>query len=147
LLHVTLDARRDRSVVVFARSVAFIVISVLSACSSASSPVAPSASTQTPPAGSAGPPTVTLSATGFAPREITVPVGGHVTFVNADRVGHDINSGIDHTSRDCPEVDVVGFLVGGQSRDTSVFGEAKTCRFHDHDNVGNPAYQGRIVAQ
>lgn len=70
-----------------------------------------------------------------------------MSFVSADRIGHDINSGIDHISRDCPEVDVVGFLVGGQSRDTSVFGEAKTCRFHDHDNVGNPAYQGRIVAQ
>jgi plastocyanin len=88
-----------------------------------------------------------VSATGFSPQEIIVPVGARVTFVNADRVGHDINSGIDHTSLDCPEVDVVGFLVGGLSRETSTFGEPKLCRFHDHDTVGNPAFQGRIVAQ
>ena len=132
---------------VVARTVMFTAVAALAACSSASSPVAPTPPVQASPAAPSGPPTVTLSATGFAPQEITVPVGGRVTFVNADRIGHDINSGIDHTSRDCPEVDVVGFLVGGQSRDTSIFGEAKTCRFHDHDNVGNPAYQGRIVAQ
>jgi plastocyanin len=90
---------------------------------------------------------VTLSPTGFSPQEITVPVGGRVTFFNADRVSHDIASGLDHLARECAEVDAVGFLVSGQSRDTSAFAQAKTCRFHDHDNVGNPAYQGRIVAQ
>lgn len=131
----------------FARFVTFTMVAVLAACSSGSSPVAPTASGQTPSPASTGPPTVTLSATGFSPQEIAVPIGGLVTFVNADRIGHDINSGIDHTSRECAEVDVVGFLVGGQSRDTAVFAEAKTCRFHDHDNVGNPAFQGRIVAQ
>jgi plastocyanin len=131
---------------VFARLVIFTACAVLTACSSGSSPAAPTPVDDGRPAPS-GPPTVTLSATGFSPQEITVAVGGRVTFVNADRIGHDVNSGIDHTSRDCPEVDVVGFLVGGQSRDTSVFAEAKTCRFHDHDNLGNPAFQGRIVAR
>ena len=131
----------------FARSVMFASVAVLAACSSGSSPSGPTPPVQAPPGASAGPPTVTLSPTGFSPQEIVVPIGGRVTFVNADRVGHDINSGIDHTSRDCPEVDVVGFLVGGQSHETSTFGEAKTCRFHDHDNIGNPVFQGRIVAQ
>jgi plastocyanin len=106
--------------VVFARSVMFTAVAALSAaCGSASSPVAPTAPVQASPLAPTGPPTVTLSASGFSPQEITVPVGGRVTFVNADRIGHDINSGIDHTSRECPEVDAVGFLVGGQNRDTS----------------------------
>jgi plastocyanin len=106
--------------VVFARSVMFTAVAALSAaCGSASSPVAPTAPVQDSPPAATGPPTVTLSASGFSPQEITVPVGGRVTFVNADRIGHDINSGIDHTSRECPEVDAVGFLVGGQNRDTS----------------------------
>lgn len=131
----------------FARSVFLIAVALLAACSSASTPVAPTPPVQASPPSPSGPPTVTLSASGFAPVEITVPVGGRVTFVNADRVGHDINSGVDHTSRECAEVDIVGFLVTGQSRDTSTFAEAKTCRFHDHDNVGNPAFQGRIVAR
>jgi len=95
----------------------------------------------------AGPPTITLSATGFTPQEITVPVGEHVTFLNADRIGHDIFSGLEHNSPECAEVDAVGFLVAGQRRETSVFEQSKTCRFHDHENLGNPAYQGRIVAR
>ena len=131
----------------FARSVFLIAAALLAACSSGSSPVAPTPPVQGSPPGPSGPPTVTLSASGFSPLEITVPVGGRVTFVNADRIGHDINSGLDHTTRECAEVDIVGFLVAGQSRDTFSFTEAKTCRFHDHDNVGNPAFQGRIVAQ
>jgi plastocyanin len=134
-------------VVVVARSVTFVAVAMLAACGSASTPAAPSPPVQGPPTGPAAPPTVTISAGGMSPQDLTVPVGGRVTFTNADRVGHDINSGLDHASRECPEIDAVGFLVGGQSRDTSVFEQAKTCRFHDHDHVGNPAYQGRIIAR
>jgi hypothetical protein len=53
--------------------------------------------------------------------------------------------GPDHTRLDCPEVDVVGFLVPGQRKDTAPFPTARLCEFHDHVNVGNPAFQGRIV--
>jgi plastocyanin len=142
-----LAGARSERFVVFARFVTFIGAAALAACGTASSPASPTPPSQAPPAGSAEPPTVTLSAAGFIPQEITVAVGGRVTFVNVDRIGHDIASGIDHTARECPEVDAVGFLVAGQNRDTSAFAEAKTCRFHDHDNVGNPAFQGRIVAR
>jgi plastocyanin len=90
---------------------------------------------------------VTISATGVGPRELTVAIGTRVMFVNSDRIGHEIASGIDHQSRDCPEIDVIGFLVSGQSRQTSVFEQAKTCRFHDHANLGVAAFQGRIVIQ
>jgi plastocyanin len=123
----------------------------LAAWGCSSSPVAPTPSANPPaptaPASPAGPPTVTVSATGFSPLEITVPVAARVTFVNTDRIGHDIVGGLDHESRDCPEVEVVGFLVPGQSRETATFDQARTCRFHDHANVGNPAYQGRIVVR
>jgi plastocyanin len=91
--------------------------------------------------------TVTISATGFSPQEITVPVGSRVTFVNGDSTSHEIASGLDHNSLECREVDVVGFLGAGQRRDTATFGQAKTCRFHDVNNVGRSAYQGRVVIQ
>jgi hypothetical protein len=55
--------------------------------------------------------------------------------------------GPDHTRLDCPEVDVVGFLVPGQSRETAVFTTPRTCEFHDHNNLGNPAFQGRIIVR
>jgi hypothetical protein len=67
--------------------------------------------------------------------------------VNADRAGRDVSSGLDHNAFECPEVDVIGFLVPGQSRSTLVFEQAKTCRFHEHANVGVAAYQGRIVVR
>ena len=134
--------------------VRFVIVSaaaMLAGWGCSSSPIAPTPSTGPPaptaPAPPAGPPTVTISATGFSPLEITVPVAGRVTFVNSDRIGHDIAGGFEHNSRDCPEVEVVGFLVPGQSRETATFDQAVTCRFHDHANVGNPAYQGRIVVR
>jgi plastocyanin len=94
-----------------------------------------------------GPPAVTITSTGFAPQEVTIPVGSRVTFVNMDRTGHEIWGGVDHASRDCDEVEAAGFLVPGQRRETAVFTAPKTCRFHDHANLGNPAFQGRIFIQ
>ncbi len=70
-----------------------------------------------------------------------------MTFVNSDTRPHDMLGGPDHTRRDCPEVDVIGFLVPGQSRETMTFTNAQTCEFHDHTNLGNPAFQGRIIVQ
>lgn len=131
----------------FDRCLLGAAVALLAACSSSSSPVAPTPPVPTPSA-PAGPPTITISAaTGFSPQEITVQVGVGVTFVNSDRIGHDISSGLDHNSPECPEVDAIGFLVPGQRRDTLVFEQAKTCRFHDHANIGVPAYQGRIVVR
>lgn len=124
----------------------------LTACDKASAPDTPNAPSpptgQNPPPSTpppAGPPTVTITATGVSPKELTIAVGMAVTFVNGDTRAHELWGGIDHEHRDCPEVDVAGFLVPGQSRDSAVFATARTCDFHDHSNLGNPAYQGRIV--
>ena len=134
---------------VLVRFAIVIAGAVLAAAGCSSSPLAPTPSAGPPgttgPAPAAAPPTVTISATGFSPLEIAVPIGARVTFVNADRFGRDIVSGLDHNSRDCAEVDVVGFLGPGERRETASFDQAKTCRFHEHANIGNPAYQGRIV--
>lgn len=122
----------------------------LASCGSSSSPVAPTPSPGPPapgPPAPGGPVTVTITTTGFSPTEVTVTPGGRVTFVNGDRFGREVISGLYHVSRDCPEVDVVGFLGPGESRDTAVLDQAKTCRFHEHANLGNPAYQGRIVVR
>jgi hypothetical protein len=132
---------------VFERCVPVAAAALLAACSSSSSPVAPTPPVTETPAPPAGPSTITLSATGFSPQDVTVPVGARVTFVNGDRVGRDVSSGFDHNSRECPEVDVIGFLVPGQSRETAIFEQAKTCRFHEHANIGVPAYQGRIAVR
>jgi hypothetical protein len=124
---------------------------MVAACGWSSVPVAPTppsaASVASEPAPPATPPTVTLSASGFSPLEVVVTVGARVTFVNADRIGREVQSGLEHNVRDCPEIDVLGFIVPGQSRQTAVFEQAKRCRFHDHDSVGIPAFQGLIVVR
>ena len=68
-------------------------------------------------------------------------------FTNSDARAHDIWGGFDHNNRECPEIDVAGFLVPGQSRNTADFGAPATCAFHDHTNIGVPAFQGRIIIQ
>jgi plastocyanin len=88
-----------------------------------------------------------VTATGFSPNEVSTPVGSRVTFVNSDSRPHDLLGGPDHTRPDCPEVDVVGFIVPGQTRETRIFEAARTCDFHDHNNLGNPAFQGRIIVR
>jgi hypothetical protein len=116
-------------------------------------PTAPSGPPQASPPAPPPPPSLPLTATititdrGYTPAEVTVRVGGRVTFTNADVRPHDMLGGPDHTRQDCAEVDVVGFLVPGQSRETRVFEAARLCEFHDHTNLGNPAFQGRIIVQ
>jgi plastocyanin len=128
----------------------------LSACgTNTASPTSstPPASSQPPPTGGGGPPsgggppTVNITAAGFVPSEVSTTVGSRVTFVNSDTRPHDMLGGPDHTRLDCPEVDVVGFIVPGQSRDTGIFAAGRVCEFHDHNNVGNPAFQGRIIVR
>jgi plastocyanin len=123
---------------------------VVSACGGTNANTPAGASLPTAPT-SASPPaahsTITIAAAGFTPSEVTIAVGGYVTFTNADVRPHDLLGGPDHTRLDCPEVDRVGFIAAGQSRDTAPFASARTCEFHDHNNVGNPAFQGRIVVR
>jgi hypothetical protein len=134
---------------------ALLVITIgLVACNSGSAPATPTGPSPpgaqnppSPPAPPAGSPTITITATGVSPKELTVAVGSRVSFVNSDTRSHELWGGVDHDHRDCPEVDVAGFLVPGQSRETGVFTSPRTCDFHDHTNYGNPAYQGRIIVR
>lgn len=100
----------------------------------------------TPPPSSGGT-TITISASGMSPQLLTVPVGSRVTFVNADNRPHDVAGGPDPSRPECPEIDVAGFMVPGQSRQTGVFTVARTCEYHDHAYIGVAAFQGRIVVQ
>ena len=90
-------------------------------------------------------PTVTITAAGMTPLEITIDVGQRVTFVNSDTRAHDLVGGVDPNNPDCPEIALAGFLTPGQSRDTGVFTSARRCQYHDHTMLSVPAFQGRII--
>ncbi len=113
------------------------------ACGSVSTPASPTP----PPAGSppaSGPPTVTITATGVSPREVSVAVGGTVTFVNRDIIPHDVAGGPDPATPDCREIDAVGFLAPGQIRQTAPLPTARICEYHDH-GYHSPLFNGRII--
>jgi hypothetical protein len=46
---------------------------------------------------------------------------------------------------DCPEINTVGPLSTGQSRETGNLNIVRTCGFHDHDDPDNVSVRGRII--
>lgn len=116
--------------------------------STPSPPTPPAASTPPPPTSPPPPPLtalITITATGMSPKEVTVAKGGVVTFVNNDARGHDIFSDPDHLGTDCPAINVAGFLLAGQRRDTGPLAIARRCGYHDHLNVNDESMRGTIV--
>ena len=115
--------------------------------STPASPTPPAPSPAPAPAPAPAPPSTTVSITpfGMMPYESTVATGGQVTFVNRDLVVHEIQGGVDPDHRDCPEIDIVGFLQPGQSRATDPLPTARTCDYHDHTEHDHHGFSGKIV--
>jgi plastocyanin len=128
------------------RKLILLTIAISGASCSGKSPAAPTAIpvAETPSAPS-GPPTISITATGMSPLELTIAVGQRVTFINNDTRTHDVVGGKDPATPDCPEITRAGFLSPGQRAETGVFSQAKTCEYHDHTMLGVPAFQGRII--
>lgn len=91
--------------------------------------------------------TITISNNAVCPQNITVPRGTRVTFVNSDSRTHEMTSDPHPTHEDCPEINAVGNLVAGQSRQTSNLVIARRCGFHDHIAFDVKALQGSITIQ
>lgn len=105
-------------------------------------------SAPTPPSQTPEPATtITISRTGASPRNLTVPRGSQITFVNSDIVAHQMYSDPHPEHSDCPEFDSVGQLSPGQSRQTTNLVTARTCNFHDHLDFGNSTLRGAILIQ
>ena len=80
------------------------------------------------------------------PGDVQTAVGTRVMFVNNDTIAHDIMGGPDPTRPDCHEIDSVGFLSPGQSRQTAPFERARRCEYHDH-SYHSTLFNGRILIQ
>jgi plastocyanin len=103
-----------------------------------------SSSSPTPaPAG----PMFSITSLGVTPRTVTVARGTQVTFVNNDSRPHDMESDPHPEHTDCPEINSVGTLSPGQSRQTGNLNTARTCGFHDHLAAENTNLHGSIVIQ
>ena len=89
--------------------------------------------------------TVTITTGGASPRNISIALGTRVLFVNNDSRSHNMTSDPHPEHNECPEINQVGFLAPGQSRETGNLVVARTCGFHDHDNPGQANLLGQIV--
>jgi plastocyanin len=128
------------------RLLAIAVLVCCGACGGSSSSSGSGGSPTTPtttlaPSG----PTITITASGVGPKSIEIPVGSRVVFTNNDRVPHEMASDPHPTHEICPPINEVSALAPGQSRQTGVFGSARSCGYHDHGQSDNTSLQGPIV--
>ena len=113
---------------------------LLSRCGGGGSPSVPSAVSN--------PYQIVISSTGaMTPSQITVPAGSRVLFVNNHSRAHQVASDPHPDHTDCPEINQVGLLNPGQSRETGNLVTVRTCGVHDHDDPFNNALHARIVIQ
>jgi plastocyanin len=89
--------------------------------------------------------TITITASGASPRNIQIAAGTRVLFRNNDSRAHNMSSDPHPEHTDCPELNQVGLLASGQSRETGNLNTVRTCRFHDHDLPNSSTLTGSIV--
>jgi len=123
------------------RVLAFVLFAAGAACGGSGGPAQPS-----PPPGNSF--RITISASGaVSPTELIVPPGTRVLFTNNDSRRHEMTSDPHPDHQLCPEINQVGLLPPGQSRETGNLNVVRTCGFHDHENPDNPLLIGRIVVR
>lgn len=89
--------------------------------------------------------TITITSAGVTPKNIEVAQGSRVRFINNDSRAHNMTSDPHPDHTDCPELNQVGFLNPGQSRETGNLVQTRNCGFHDHDLPNTTSLQGRIT--
>src|SRR3954466_9661594 len=100
-----------RSRVTWAAAVACAVASIIGACGGSNGTTAPSPTTPpTTPPGAVNTLTITIANNVATPKNIVVPLGSQVTFVNNDNRTHDMESNPHPEHTDCPVLAQVGFL-------------------------------------
>jgi plastocyanin len=116
---------------------------LLTSCGGDDGPTSPSGG------GSGGPiaATITITASGVSPKNVTIAPGSRVSFVNNDTRSHQINSDPHPTHGDCPAIDDVSFISNGQTKTTGNFTTARVCGYHDHNLPDVTALQGTITVQ
>jgi plastocyanin len=117
--------------------VSSIALVTLVACGDSESPPAPTPT---------NPYVIAISTAGVvSPKELTVPPGTRVLFTNNHSRRHDIASDPHPEHSDCLELNQVGLLNPGQSRETGNLVTVRTCGFHDHELPDNVDLRGRII--
>jgi hypothetical protein len=116
---------------------------VLIACGDGSTNPSPSPMSPSPGAAT----TITIANNAVSPQSVTVTRASRVTFLNNDTRIHDMHSNPHPTHTDCPEINDVGVLNPGESRQTGVLSNVRACGYHDHTQDTVTSLQGTITIQ
>jgi hypothetical protein len=87
--------------------------------------------------------TISLTANGPVPADVRIEPTQRVRIVNNDSRPHQLNTNPHNLHTDCPANNSI-VLNPGQSFDTGIFSEVKTCGYHDHLLPDEQKYWGVI---
>ena len=91
---------------------------------------------------------ITIGANGVvSPTELVVAPGSRVLFINNDSRRHDMTSDPHPDHTDCQEINQVGLVAVGQSRESGNLVAVGICGYHDHENPDDNRLKGRIVVR
>ena len=89
--------------------------------------------------------TITITSSGVSPKQLTVSQGTRALFVNNDSRTRQMNSDPHPEHTDCPEINNIGFISPGQTKETGNLNAVRTCGYHDHDNPDDNRFKGQII--
>jgi plastocyanin len=122
-------------------------IAAAMSCGSSSSP---SGASTSPTAGctpSANPATFVIQNNTICPSTLTVARGTQITILNSDSLVHNMTSDPHPEHTDCPELNQIGFLNPGQSRQSGNLNTARRCGMHDHDAPNTASLKATVTIQ
>jgi hypothetical protein len=123
-------------------------IALAAACGGSSSP---SSGGSTAPSGSctpsSSPATLVIQNNTICPSALTVSRGTQITVLNSDSRPHEMNSDPHPEHTDCPELNQIGHLETGQSRQSGNLNTARTCGMHDHLAPDTASLRATITIQ
>jgi plastocyanin len=91
--------------------------------------------------------TITITAAGVSPPNVTINSGGRITWINNDSVPHQPSSDPHPLHTDCQGLNM-NPISSGQSATSAALTTRRTCGFHDHlnDNA-NASMRGTVTVQ
>jgi plastocyanin len=143
--------RRDTQLIFLTRAARQLLLSLILTASAVVLPGCGGNSgvptTSDPGGGASAAATITITATGASPKTVTVSPGSQVTMINRDTVEHQMFSDPHPDHTDCPEINSIGFLAPGATRQTANLTILRTCGFHDHERPTETRLQGTITTR
>jgi plastocyanin len=119
-------------------------IAIVAACGGSSSSPSSNPGACTP---STNANTLVIQNNTICPSALTVTRGTQVTILNSDSRTHEMDSDPHPEHTDCPELNQIGFLNPGQSRQSGNLNIARKCGMHDHASPDTASLKATITIQ